>query len=58
MAAAWLIIQEAKAIITTPERKSLNVKLDPKQTVKFVAAANTEIYKAILNMLNPEKETR
>lgn len=53
MAAAWLIIQEAKAIMTTPQRKPLNAKLDPKQTVRFVAAANREIYDAMLNLINP-----
>jgi myo-inositol-1(or 4)-monophosphatase len=58
MAAAWLIIQEANAIITTPRGKSLNVKLDPKQTVKFIAAANKEIYNTILNLLNPKRATR
>jgi myo-inositol-1(or 4)-monophosphatase len=58
MAAAWLIIKEANAIITTPERKPLNTKLDPKQTVKFVAAANEEIYRAILDLISQEKETR
>jgi myo-inositol-1(or 4)-monophosphatase len=57
MAAAWLILQEANATITTPEKKPLNAKLDPKQTVKFVAAANKEIYEAILNLINSEKET-
>jgi myo-inositol-1(or 4)-monophosphatase len=56
MAAAWLIIQEAGAIIATPERKPLNAKLDPKQTVKLVAAATREIYDAIVNLVNPEKE--
>jgi myo-inositol-1(or 4)-monophosphatase len=58
MAAAWLIIQEAGAIITTPERKPLNAKLDPKQTVKLIAAANRKIYDAVLNLINPEKEKK
>jgi myo-inositol-1(or 4)-monophosphatase len=58
MAAAWLILEEARAIIATPERKPLNPKLDPKQTVKFVAAANREIYDAIVNLINPKKEKR
>jgi myo-inositol-1(or 4)-monophosphatase len=57
MAASWLILQEANATITTPERKPLNAKLDPKQAVKFVAAANKEIYEAIIKLINPEKET-
>jgi myo-inositol-1(or 4)-monophosphatase len=57
MAAAWLILQEANATITMPERKPLNTKLDPKQTVRFVAAANKEIYEAIINLISLEKET-
>jgi myo-inositol-1(or 4)-monophosphatase len=58
MAAAWLIIQEAKAIITTPERKPLKAKLDPKQTVKFVAAANREIHDAVVNLISTEKDKK
>jgi len=46
-AAAWLIINEANAKITTLEGKPLKVKLDPKQTAAFIAAANEEIYKRI-----------
>ncbi len=57
-AAAWLIIKEAGAKITTPEGKPLNVKLDPRQSVKFVAAANREIHTTILNLIKPEKETK
>jgi myo-inositol-1(or 4)-monophosphatase len=56
MAAAWLIIQEVGAKITTPEGKPLNVKLDPKQKVTFIAAANQKIHKIILNSLRREKE--
>jgi myo-inositol-1(or 4)-monophosphatase len=55
MAAAWLIIQEVGAKITTPEGKPLNVKLDPKQKVTFIAAANQKIHKIILNSLRREK---
>jgi len=58
IAAAWLILQEAKAIITTPEGKPLNVKLDPKQTVKFIAAANKQIHMTISNLMRTEKETK
>ncbi|MDI6691404.1 MAG: inositol monophosphatase family protein [Candidatus Bathyarchaeota archaeon] len=55
-AAAWLIIQEAGAKITTPEGKPLNIKLDPKQKVTFIASANPKIHKLILNFLRREKE--
>jgi len=56
MAAAWLILQETKAITTTPEGKPLNTKLDPKQKVRFITAANKKIYKAIINLISPVKE--
>lgn len=56
MAAAHLIMKEAGATITTPEGKPLNAKLDPKQTVTFIASANTEIHKAILDLINTKKE--
>ncbi|MGB9741514.1 MAG: inositol monophosphatase family protein [Candidatus Bathyarchaeia archaeon] len=56
MAAAWLILKEAGAKITTPEGKPLNAKLDPKQKVTFIASANSEIHKAILELINQEKE--
>jgi myo-inositol-1(or 4)-monophosphatase len=58
MAGAWLIIQEAGAKMTTPEGKPLNIKLDPKQTVVFIAAANQKIHKTILNLIKPKKETK
>jgi len=66
MAAAWLIIKEAGASMTTPEAgasmttpegKPLNVKLDPKQKVAFIATANPKIHKTILSLIEPEKET-
>ncbi|MEM3673355.1 MAG: inositol monophosphatase family protein [Candidatus Bathyarchaeia archaeon] len=57
-AAAWLIIKEAGAKITTPDGKPLNFKLDPKQKVTFIAAANQKIHKTILDLLNAEKEKK
>jgi myo-inositol-1(or 4)-monophosphatase len=50
-AAAWLIIKEANAKITTLKGKPLNIKLDPKQKVTFIAAANKKIHKTILNLI-------
>ncbi|MEM2148057.1 MAG: inositol monophosphatase family protein [Candidatus Bathyarchaeia archaeon] len=50
-AAAWLIIREAGAKITTPYGKPLNAKLDPKEKVSFIAAANQTIQKKILALL-------
>ena len=58
MAAAWLIIQEAGAKMTTPEGKTLNINLDPKQNVTFIAAANQKIHKTILNLIKTKKETK
>ena len=51
MAAAWLIIKEASAKIMTPQGKPLNIKLDPKQKVSFMAAGNQKIQKIILEHL-------
>ncbi|MGQ9507397.1 MAG: inositol monophosphatase family protein [Candidatus Bathycorpusculaceae bacterium] len=56
IAAAWLIIHEAGAKITTPEGKPLNIKLDPKQKVTFIATANQKLHKTLLNFLRREKE--
>jgi len=58
VAAAWLIIEEVGAIITTPDGKPLDVKLDPRQNVEFVAAGNHEIHETILSLIKPEKETK
>jgi myo-inositol-1(or 4)-monophosphatase len=58
MAAAWLITEEAGAKMTTPEGKPLNIKLDPKQTVAFIAAANRKIHRTILNLIKTKKEAK
>jgi myo-inositol-1(or 4)-monophosphatase len=58
VAAAWLIVQEVGAEITTPMGKPLNIKLNPKQKVSFIAAANRKIHKTILNTIRPEKEKK
>jgi myo-inositol-1(or 4)-monophosphatase len=56
VAAAWLIEQEVGAKITTPMGKPLDIKLDPKQRVAFIAAANKKIHRTILNIVKPEEE--
>jgi len=56
MAAASLIIKEAGARITSPEGKPLRIRLDPRQTVFFVAAGNEEIHRVILDLIRPRKE--
>lgn len=53
MAAAWLILSEAGAVITGPDGEELGVRLDPKQKVEFVASANPEIHRIILGLINP-----
>jgi fructose-1,6-bisphosphatase/inositol monophosphatase family enzyme len=58
MAAAWLIIQEAGAEITTPEGELLKVRLHPKQKVAFIASGNREIHRTILDLVRPEREPR
>jgi len=56
MAAAWLIVNEAGAMMTTPTGEALDAELSPKQKVAFVAAGNPEIHKIILDLMKPEKE--
>ncbi len=56
VAAGFLILKEAGGTITTPEGQAVDVKLDPKQTLKFIAAGNTRISKTILSLVKPKKE--
>lgn len=56
VAAAYLIVKEAGAILTMPSGKPLDVKLDPGQKVEFVAAANAEMHRTILGLVRPGKE--
>lgn len=58
VAAAWLILEEAGAIMTTPDGKPLDVKLDPREKVEFIAAGNHEVHKTILSLIKPEKEAK
>lgn len=51
MAAATLIIQEAGAIITTPENTPLANPLSPTETVKFIAAGNSSLHRTILKTI-------
>lgn len=50
-AAAFLILKEAGGIVTTPENQTLNVELDPKQTLSFIASGNMEIHNKILSLV-------
>lgn len=53
VAAGFLIVKEANGVVTTADNKAINVSLDPKQTLNFIASANLEIHKQILNLVNP-----
>jgi myo-inositol-1(or 4)-monophosphatase len=53
MAAAFLIVKEAGGAITTPEGQDLDVKLDPKQKIKFIASGNKHLHKKILSLVKP-----
>jgi myo-inositol-1(or 4)-monophosphatase len=51
VAAGFLILKEAGGIVTDPEGHLFDVKLDPKQTVTFVASGNLAIHEAIISLL-------
>ncbi len=51
VAAGFLIAKEAGAVVTDVDNKPINVPLDPKQTLNFVASANKEIHKQILSLI-------
>jgi myo-inositol-1(or 4)-monophosphatase len=52
MVSSYLILQEAGGIMVTPEGTELNVPLKATQRVSFVATANKELYKSVINALN------
>jgi fructose-1,6-bisphosphatase/inositol monophosphatase family enzyme len=58
MAASFLILREAGGTITTPEGEALDVELDPKQKLKFIASGNTQIHKVILSLIKMKKEKK
>jgi myo-inositol-1(or 4)-monophosphatase len=51
IAAATLIIQEAGALITTPNNTPLTNNLYPTERVSFIATGNTNLHQAITGML-------
>jgi myo-inositol-1(or 4)-monophosphatase len=51
VAAGFLILKEAGGIVTKPDNQRLNVELDPKQTMSFVASGNMEIHKKIISLV-------
>jgi fructose-1,6-bisphosphatase/inositol monophosphatase family enzyme len=53
VAAGFLILKEAGGLVTDAGGQPVDVPLDPKQTVKFVASGNLQIHNAILSTLKP-----
>ena len=51
VAAGFLIVKEAGGIVTSPEGKTVDARLDPKETLRFVASGNRQIHEAILRLL-------
>jgi myo-inositol-1(or 4)-monophosphatase len=51
VAAGFLILKEAGGTISAPDGQAMDVKLDPRQTLKFVASGNAKIHKSILSLL-------
>jgi myo-inositol-1(or 4)-monophosphatase len=54
VAASFLILKEAGAIITDPQGQPIDIPLDPKQTLKFVASGNPTLHKTILGIVKSE----
>lgn len=51
IAAATLIIKESGGLISTPEGKPLDLRLDPKQKCEFIASGNRKIHETILKLI-------
>jgi len=51
VAAGFLIAKEAGAIITDADDNPIDVPLDPRQTLEFIASANMNIHKQILSLI-------
>jgi len=50
-AAAHLILKEAGGLMLTPEGREVDAPLSPTQRISFIAAANTQIYEKIAQIL-------
>ena len=53
VAAGFLIVKEAGGTVSTADNKMINVKLDPKQSLSFIASGNMELHKKILSLVKP-----
>ena len=51
VAAGFLIAKEAGANVTDPANRLIDVPLDPKQTLSFIASGNKQIHSQILSMV-------
>jgi len=51
VAAGFLIIKEAGGIITTPDNQVVNIDLNPKRTLSFIASGNIQIHEKILSLV-------
>jgi myo-inositol-1(or 4)-monophosphatase len=51
VAAGFLILKEAGGLVTDPDGNLVDVKLDPQQTLKFVASGNPQLHKTILGLI-------
>lgn len=54
VAAGFLILKEAGGTVSTAEGKTLDSRLDPKQTLIFVASGNKKMHECILKLIKPE----
>jgi myo-inositol-1(or 4)-monophosphatase len=54
VAAGFLILREAGGLISAPDGGLVDVPLDPRQTLKFVASGNSTIHKSILSLIKPK----
>ena len=51
VAAGFLIIKEAGGTVTSPDNQPVNIDLDPKRTVSFIASGNKQIHEKILSLV-------
>ena len=51
VAAGFLVVKEAGGIVTSPDNQVLNVELDPKRTLSFIASGNSQIHEEILSLV-------
>jgi myo-inositol-1(or 4)-monophosphatase len=51
VAAAFLIVKEAGGTVTRPDNQALNVELDPKKRLSFIASGNMQIHEKILSLV-------